>query len=211
MEKVIFGGLLFVFILSGCAGIPTHDDLNLLPGKVEGNQFIGIRYPFKVSVPSNWKMSTEFPGFLKELGYDEPGPSDKEVTELYLYNPSTQSTILIDFTPVSPKAKFSQEKIEGLVTAATGAFKEELEAEYGKGIEVLIGSTEPITLKGVQYAGKRYGIYTAKGIKREQGWIYGFTEPYQLFILYVIIDKEGINDREDIKMILDSFEVFSKK
>jgi hypothetical protein len=33
--------------------------------------------------------------------------------------------------------------------------------------------------------------YIYKGVKREQGWIYGFTEPYQIFILYSIFEKEG--------------------
>jgi hypothetical protein len=50
-----------------------------------------------------------------------------------------------------------------------------------------------------------------KGLKREQGWIYGFTEPYQIFILYMILEREGTSDREDLKKMLDSFEVISKK
>ncbi|MBM4349537.1 MAG: hypothetical protein FJ106_06570 [Deltaproteobacteria bacterium] len=211
MKRRIIAVFLFVFVFSGCAGVVIHDNLEVPVGTVEGNQFTGIRYPFKINAPPHWKMVTEFPEFLKELGYDEPGPSDKEVTELYIFNPSTRTTIQIDFTPASSKAKFSQEKMEGLVTAATGGFKQELEEEHGKGIQVTIGPTEPITLKGVQYAAKKYGVYTAKGMKREQGWIYGFTEPYQLFILYVIVDKEGNRDREDMKKVLESFEVFSKK
>ncbi|MBM4338931.1 MAG: hypothetical protein FJ110_05260 [Deltaproteobacteria bacterium] len=202
---------LFIFLLSGCASVVIHDDLNVPVGTVEGNQFTGIRYPFKVTTPPHWKMATEFPEFLKGLGYDEPGPSDKEVTELYVFNPATQSSIQIDFTPASRKAKFSQEKMEGLVTAATGGFKQELEEEHGKGIEVMVGPTEPITFKGVQFAAKKYGTYTIKGVKREQGWIYGFAEPYQLFILYMVVEKEGSKDREDMKKILDSFEVFPKK
>ncbi|MBS3920585.1 MAG: hypothetical protein KG012_17060 [Deltaproteobacteria bacterium] len=211
MKRRIIAVFLFVFVFSGCAGVVIHDNLKVPVGTVEGNQFTGIRYPFKINAPPHWKMVTEFPEFLKELGYDGPGPSDKEVTELYIFNPSTRTTIQIDFTPASSKAKFSQEKMEGLVTAATGGFKQELEEEHGKGIQVTIGPTEPITLKGVQYAAKKYGVYTAKGMKREQGWIYGFTEPYQLFILYVIVDKEGNRDREDMKKVLESFEVFSKK
>jgi hypothetical protein len=66
-------------------------------------------------------------------------------------------------------------------------------------------------LKGVQYAAKKYATYTVKGIKREQGWIYAFNEPYQIFILYQVIEKGGVDDRQDMKKILDSFEVFSKK
>jgi hypothetical protein len=70
---------------------------------------------------------------------------------------------------------------------------------------------EPISLKGVQYAARKYATYTIKGMKQEQGWIYGFTEPYQLFILYTIYERGGTSDRQDIKKILDSFEFMTKK
>jgi len=200
----------FLIILVGCAGLSVHDDLKIPAGKIEGDQFTGIRYPFRVSVPPHWKMTTEFPDFLKELGYEEPGPYEKEVTELYIFNPSTRSSIQIDFTPASPRAKFSQEKMEAITTAATGSFKEELEKDYGKDIKAQIGPTTPFSLKGVQFAAKKYATYTLQGVKREQGWIYGFTEPYQMFILYMILEKEGSNDRQDMTKILDSFKFISK-
>lgn len=212
MKVRLFFIFLLIFVLSGCAGIPVREpvkeDLSLPVGKIEGNQFEGIRFPFKVSAPPHWRITTEFPNFMLELGYEKPGLEESEV---FVFNPSTQSNIQIDLTPAGRYAKFSQEKIEGLTTWATGGFKEELEEEHGKGIEVTVGPTEPIALKGVQFAAKKYGTYTVKGLKREQGWIYGFTEPYQLFILYVILEKEGSKDREDMKKILDSFEVISKK
>jgi hypothetical protein len=66
-------------------------------------------------------------------------------------------------------------------------------------------------LKGAPFAAKKYATYTLKGVKREQGWIYAFSEPYQIFILYMILEKEGTNDRQDLQKILDSFEVMSKK
>jgi hypothetical protein len=116
-----------------------------------------------------------------------------------------------DFTPAGRYATFNQEKIEWLVTAATGSLKEEIEKDYGKGVEVKVGPTEPVSLKGVQFAAKKYATYTVKGLKREQGWIYGFTEPYQIFILYMILEKEGASDRQDLKKIIDSFEVIMKK
>jgi len=212
MKRRLFFVFLFIFVLSGCAGIPVREaikeDLSLPVGKIEGNQFSGIRFPFKVSALSHWKIATEFPSFMLELGYEKPGLEESEV---FVFNPSTQSNIQIDITPAGRYAKFSQELIEGLTTAAMGSFKQELEEEHGKGIEVVTGPTEPIVLKGVQFAAKKYATYTIKGVKREQGWIYGFTEPYQLFILYVILEKEGSKDREDMKKILDSFEVVSKK
>lgn len=200
---------LFV-VLFGCAGVSVHDDLKIPAGKIEGGQFTGIRYPFKVSVPPHWKMATEFPDFLREMGYDEPGRFDKEVTELYVFNPSTQSSIQIDFTPASPRARFSQESIEAITTSVSGSFQEELEKDYGKEIRAEIGPTTPSSLKGIQFAAKKYATYTLHGVKREQGWIYGFTEPYQIFILYMLLEKEGFNDRQDINKILDSFEVVSK-
>lgn len=212
MRGRLFFIFLFIFILSGCAGIPVREaikeDLSLPVGKIEGDQFTGIRFPFKVSAPSHWKIATEFPSFMLELGYEKPGLEESEV---FVFNPSTQSNIQFDLTPAGRYAKFSQELIEGLTTAATGGFKQELEEEHGKGIEVVVGPTEPIVLKGVQFAAKKYATYAIKGVNREQGWIYGFTEPYQLFILYIILEKEGSKDREDMKKILDSFEVISKK
>jgi hypothetical protein len=156
-------------------------------------------------------MTTEFLDFLQGLGYDKPSPEDKEQTELYIFNPVTQSNLQIDFTPAGRYSQFDQEFIERLTTTATGSLNEELEKDYGKGVKVEIGPTTPFTLKGVSFAAKKYATYTLKGVKREQGWIYGFTEPYQLFILYIVMEKEGAKDREDMKEILESFEILLKK
>ncbi len=215
MKKILMMMIVLIFLF-GCAGIPVRpamkEDINVTPGKIEGNQFAGVRYPFKVSVPPHWKMSIEFPDFLEQLGYDRPFSTDKEQTELYAYNPETKSNINFDFTPAGRYATFSQEKIEWLTNFATQSLVAELDKEYGKGaIKPDVHPTEAISLKGVQYAAKKYATYTARGQKREQGWVYGFVEPYQIFIIYTLFDKAGTSDREDLKKILDSFEVISKK
>ncbi len=215
-KKAVLVVFLGIF-LAGCASGPPpvreglQENLKVPPGTIEGNQFTGIRYPFRVSAPQGWKMSTEFPAFMKSMGYDEPTPYDKEVTELYLFNPATQSSVQIDFTPADRYTVFSQRQIERLTDLGAGSFREELEEEYGKDIEAKVSPSEPVKLKGVQYAAMRTGNYTVKGEERDQGWIYGFTEPYQIFILYQLINKPGSNDRQDLKAILDSFEVMSKK
>jgi hypothetical protein len=100
------------------------------------------------------------------------------------------------------------EVLTGMMTEGTiSEFKE----DYGKDLQVETDPTEPISLKGVQYAAKKYVTFSINGVKREQGWIYAFTEPYQIFILYVILEKPGANDRDDMKQMLDSFEVIPKK
>ena len=215
MKKILMSIILFVFLF-GCAMIPARpalqENISISPGKIEGNQFTGIRYPFNVSVPPHWKMTTEFPDFLEELGYDKPFSTDKEQTELYAYNPETKSNINFDFTPAGRYATFNQKNIELLTTMATESMKAELEKEHGKGVvKVEVSPTEAVSLKGVPYAAKRYVTYTLKGLKREQGWIYGFTEPYQIFILSMILEKDGAKDRQDLKKILDSFEFMTKK
>jgi hypothetical protein len=204
---------LYIVLLVGCATTAPvrpalKEDLKIPVGKIEGNRFTGIRYPFSVSAPANWKMTTEFPDFLKELGYDKPSPTDKEQTELYIFHPETKSSVQFDFSPANPGFLPSQGVMEELVVIGASSLKDEWEKG---GVRVEIGPTEAVTLKGVQYAAKKYVTYTLKGLKREQGWIYGFTEPYQIFILYVILEKEGSNDRQDIRKILDSFEVMMKK
>ena len=208
--------MIFVIFLFGCAGIPVRralqENINVSPGRVEGNQFTGIRYSFNVSVPGHWKVTTEFPDFLEQLGYDRPFSTDKEQTEVYAYNPATKSNINFDFTPTGRYARFNQKKIEILTSMATESMKAELDKEFGKGVvKPDVYPTEPISLKGVQYAAKKYATYTAKGQKREQGWIYGFTEPYQIFIIYSIFEKTMASDRQDLKKILDSFEYITKK
>ena len=215
MKKILMM-IIFVIFLFGCAGIPVRpalkEDISTPPGKIEGNQFTGIRYSFKVSVPPHWKISIEFPDFLEELGYDRPFSTDKEQTEVYAYNPVTKSNINFDFTPTGRYARFNQKKIELLTSMATESMKAELDKEFGKGVvKPDVHPTEPISLKGVQYAAKKYATYTAKGEKREQGWIYGFTEPYQIFIIYSIFERAGASDRQDLKKILDSFEFVPKK
>jgi hypothetical protein len=214
MKKILM--MILLVSIFGCAGIPVRpalqENITVSPGKIEGNQFTGIRYSFNVSVPPHWKLTTEFPDFLEEMGYDRPFSTDKEQTELYAYNPETKSYIDFDFTPTGRYARFNQKNIELLTTNATESFIAELDKALGKGVvKAEFSPTEAFSLKGVPYAAKRYATYTLKGLKREQGWIYGFTEPYQIFILYTIFEKEGANDRQDLKKILDSFEYIPKK
>ena len=215
MKKILMM-IIFVIFIFGCAGIPIRpalqEDISAPAGKIEGNQFTGIRYSFKVSAPPHWKITTEFPDFMEKLGYDKPFSTDKEQTELYAYNPQTRSTITFDFTPTGRYARFNQKKMELLTSMATESLKEELDKEFGKGvIKPDVFPAEPISLKGVRYAAKKYATYTGRGMKQEQGWIYGFTEPYQIFIIYSLFEKKGTNDREDLKKILDSFEFIPKK
>jgi len=211
-KKRFIGISLILLLVVGCAGVPVREavkvDTSLPVGRIEGNQFTGIRFPFNVSAPPGWKVTTEIPTFMEELGYERPG---LEESQAFVINPSTQSNLQIDFTPAGRYSTFNQESIEWLTTAATGSFREELEKDYGKDVKAEIAPTTPFSLKGVPFAAKKYATYTLKGVKREQGWIYGFSEPYQIFILYMILEKEGSHDREDMKKIFDSFEVFSKK
>jgi hypothetical protein len=213
MKKVVFVLLLATVALYGCSGVPVREavkvDMTLPVGKIEGNQFTGIRYPFNVSAPSGWQMATTYPDFIVALGYDKDGLED---SELFIYNPSTQSNVQIDFTPAGRNTTFSQGLMEGLVSAAgTDSFIEEIEKDYGKEAQPVMAPTEAIRLKGVQYAARKYATYTLKGVKREQGWVYAFSEPYQMFILYMLLDTGGTRDQEALKAIFDSFEYIPKK
>jgi hypothetical protein len=203
--------LVFLF-LAGCAGIPVREevkvDLKAPVGKIEGNQFTGIRYPFNVSAPPGWQVTTKFPEFMLKLGFDKEGLEESQV---FVFNPDTQSNVQIDFTPTDRYSKWDQEKITWLTHAAGGSFKSEFEKDYGKKVPFEISSTETYSLKGVPFAAKRYTTYAIKGLKREHGWIYAFAEPYQIFIIYVTMEKEGMDDRPAVKAILDSFEYLPKK
>ncbi len=183
-------------------------DMKAPVGKIEGNQFTGIRYPFNVAAPPGWQVTTKYPKFMIDLGYDKEG---LESSQVFIFNPVTQSNLQIDFEAADRYSTFDQKSIEALTTAATGSFEEELQKDLGRGAKAEIGPTKPVSLKGVPFAAQKYATYTAKGVQRNQGWIYAFAEPYQIFILYLIMEKEGKNDLEAFKAILDSFEYIPKK
>ena len=145
---------------------------------------------------------------MLKLGFEKEGLEESEV---FVFNPATQSNIQIDFTPAGRYSRFDQEKIQWITHAAGESFEDEFRKDYGKNISFEISATEPYPLKGVPFAAKRYTTYTVKGIKREHGWIYAFAEPYQIFIIYVVMDKGEPKDRQDLKAILDSFEVTNQK
>jgi hypothetical protein len=60
------------------------------------------------------------PSLYGRMGYEKPGLEESEV---FLFNPSTQSNVQIDFTPAGRYSTFSQESIEWLTTAATGVLR----------------------------------------------------------------------------------------
>jgi hypothetical protein len=203
--------LVFLF-LAGCAGIPVREpvkvDLKAPVGKIEGNQFTGIRFPFNVSAPAGWQVTTKFPEFMLKLGFDKEGLEESQV---FVFNPDTQSNVQFDFVAADRYSTFDQQKITWLTNAAGGSFKSEFQKDYGKNVPFEISPTETYSLKGVPFASKRYTTYAIKGLKREHGWIYAFAEPYQIFIIYVTMEKEGVDDRPAVKAILDSFEYLPKK
>ncbi len=205
--------LLITLFIGGCAGISVREeakvDLSLPVGKIEGNTFIGIRFPFRVSLPSSsWKFSTEIPDFMEGLGFKRPG---LEEDELFLINPATKSNVQIDLTPAGRTARFNEKVIRTITGMGAGSLAEELRMEHGRDFPVEVGPTTPYSLKGVQYAAHRFAKYKVGENRIIHGWVYGFTEPYQIFIIYMVLEKEGFNDWNDITKILDSFEMASKK
>ena len=214
-KNLILSSILLVILsfLVGCAGIPVREevkvDLSLPVGKIDGNTFIGIRFPFKVSLPSsNWKFSVEIPDFMEGLGFKRPG---LEEDQLFIINPATKSNIQIDLTPAGRRVRFNQKLIETITRSVAGGLVEELKMEHGRDFPVEVGPTTPYSLKGVQYAAHRFAKYKVGETRIIHGWVYGFGEPYQLFIIYMVLEKEGFNDLNDITKILDSFEMPSKK
>ena len=60
--------------------------------------------------------------------------------------------------------------------------------------------------ENLYHAAKKYAAYTAKGSRREQGWIYAFAEPFQIFILYMVMDRTNEAENQAMQAIIDSFE-----
>ena len=209
-KNLVLSSILLVIVLplGGCAGIPLREEVRVdssLPvGKIEGNTFEGIRYPFKVSLHSpQWQFSLEIPGFMEGLGFMRAG---LEESELFLINPVTKSNIQIDFTPAGRTVRFNQKLIQTLTGSVAGGLIEELRMDHGRDFPVEVGPTTVYSLKGVQYAAHRSVSYKVDETKIIHGWVYGFAEPYQFFIVYMVLEKQGYDDLRDITKILDNKE-----
>ena len=198
--------MLFSLLLSSCAlsvrQLYKVDD-SLPIGSIEGDSFVGKRYPFKVKIPAGWDGATRYPDFLVAQGYGVEGLKE---TPFFLFNPRTQSSIQFDFSPAGRHVRFSQEMMESLTQSVAGGLVAELRQEQGKDFPIQLSKTVPIQLKGVPYAARRSAQFTIKGESREQGWIYAFAEPFQIFIFYLITGETRHADREALEQALSSFE-----
>jgi len=123
----------------------------------------------------------------------------------------TKSNVQIDLTPAGRRARFNQKMIQTLTGSAAGGLVEELRMEHGRDFPVEVSPTTPYSLKGVRYAAHRFAKYKVGETRIIHGWVYGFAEPYQLFIIYMVLEKEGFEDLNDVTKILNSFEMISKK
>ena len=204
----IQSGILFLLIVglfSACA-FPVRQaykvDVSLPIGSVQGDSFVGKRYPFKVIIPARWEGTTKYPEFLVKQGYGVEGLKE---TPFFLFNPRTQSGIQFDFSPAGKTVRFDQEMIEGLVRMSGGSFVSEVHEEHGREAPIQLSKATPVQLKSVPYAARMSGKLTVKGEGREQGWIYAFAEPFQIFIL-LIIAKDRVRDQEAREKALSSFE-----
>ena len=198
--------ILLIFSLSACA-IPIRPafkvDESLSIGNIQGDKFIGQRFPFKVKIPSGWQGTTQYPEFLVEQGYGREG---LKATPFFLFNPQTKSSVQFDFSPAGRTVRFSQEMIEALVRMSGGGLVSEIHEEHGKGTPMKLSKAAPIQLKGVPYAARMSATMTIKGEAREQGWIYAFAEPFQIFIMYLITDEDRAADQGALDQALSSFE-----
>ena len=207
MWPIIFLFLILILPLVPACAIPVREaykvDTSLPVGSIHGDRFVGQRFPFEIRIPAGWQGTTQYPEFLVEQGYCREGLQE---TPLFLFNPRTKSSLQVDFSPAGRHVRFSQEMIEDLTRSVAGGLVAELRQEQGKDFPIQLSQTAPIQLKGVPYAARRSARFTIKGEAREQGWIYAFAEPYQIFIFYLITGENRAADKDALEKALSSFE-----
>jgi hypothetical protein len=178
-------------------------DESLPIGTIQGDSFVGQRFPFTLKIPNGWQAATQYPAFLVGQGYGVEGLKE---TPFFLFNPRTKSSVQVDFSPAGRTVRFSQEMIEALTRTGAGGLVAELREEHGKNLPIQLSKTVPIRLKGVPYAAQMSAQFTVKEEWREQGWIYAFAEPYQIFIFFLITGETRNEDKDSIEWALSSFE-----
>jgi hypothetical protein len=208
-RRLIFISLILLFSFLASCALPVREayriDQSLPIGTLQGDSFVGERFPFTIKIPPGWKGVTRYPEFLVEQGYGVEGLKE---TPFFLFNPRTKSSMQIDLSPAGRTARFSQEMIESLTRTGAGGLVAELRQEYGKEFPVQLSKAMPIQLKGVPYAARMSAEFTVKGEWQEQGWIYAFAEPFQIFILYLITGENRTADKAALEKALSSFEYF---
>lgn len=203
------GGFILLIALpfiTSCA-IPVRQaykvDESLPIGSIQGDSFAGQRFPFKIKIPDRWQATTQYPEFLVEQGYGREG---LKATPFFLVNPRTKSSMQVDFSPAGRTVRFDQETIEALTRMSGKSLVAEVHQEHGQTLPVQLSKVIPMHLKGVPYAARMSAELTVKGEQREQGWIYAFAEPFQIFILYLITGENRASDKEALEQALASFE-----
>jgi hypothetical protein len=198
--------MLILLLVMGCA-VPVREafkvDQSRPVGSIQGDSFVGQRFPFTIKIPTGWQAATEYPEFLVEQGY---GRESLKETPFFLFNPQTKSSMQVDFSPAGRTTRFNQKLIEDLVQMSGKSFVTEVHEEHGKGIPIKLSKMVSIQLKGVPYAARMSASFSDKGESRDQGWIYAFAEPYQIFILYFITGENNKFDQEALEKALSSFE-----
>jgi hypothetical protein len=169
---------------------------------------VGQRFPFRIMIPAGWQAATQYPEFLVAQGYGREGLKE---TPLFLFNPQTKSSMQVDFSPAGRTVRFSEELIEMLTRSGAGGLVAELRAEHGKNLPIQLSNAVSIRLKGVPYAARMSAQFTVKEEWREQGWIYAFAEPYQIFIFFLITGENRDADRVSIEQALSSFEYLGSR
>ncbi len=204
--RIWFMVVLFLSLVSACS-VPVREaykvDESLPIGSIQGDSFVGQRFPFKIKIPVGWQATTQYPDFLVEQGY---GLEGLKATPFFLFNPQTKSSLQVDFSPARRTARFSQKTMEALVRMGGGSLASEIHEEHGEDTPIKVSEVVPIRLKGVPYAARMWAELTVKGEPREQGWIYAFAEPYQIFILYLITGEKSDMDKGSLEQALSSFE-----
>jgi len=201
--------LLLAALAAGCATPPPVRqvatlDPSLPTGRIEGERFTGGRIPLEISAAgTGWQLATEFPRFLLDQGYEEEGLRQSQV---FLSNPVTLSSLQVSLSPAGAYDTFTQAGMEWLAELGAGGMEEELDAEFGKGGYTLThGKSSAYRLAGVPYAARNFSVYEARGKRVENGWIYGFAEPFQVFVLYQLNDPDQGRDRQALEAILQTF------
>ncbi len=69
--------LLALLLVTACALPPVREvfkvDESLPIGGIQGDSFVGQRYPFRIKIPAGWQATTQYPEFLVEQGYGLEG------------------------------------------------------------------------------------------------------------------------------------------
>jgi len=195
MRRLCF---ILIFLLSALPA--SAETVEIVPGRYLEFSLPGEQWLF-ASVPPDFLIAKTAahmePGMLKMVSKGKPMTTRDaarkilSANELFVYNPSSEATLVVDFSPLREGEKLPLAKT---IQASARYAGESLETEDG--LSNVSQKTARTSIEGASIAHRLDASYDKHGQDVRFIGIIGFAEPYWFFLYYTDFQKNPVDLKE---------------